>query len=184
MFVLGFGGVCLLSGTHWVEAQETGINSNKAGCAVVAGFCAIQAPFCQPGVSQANFYKLNNDICLDSYKDTKSANRAIAKRAWTNLAGQKLNVVITAYSSTIQETDDTPFLTANGSYVRDGIVANNLLPFGTKVKIPAIYGDKVFSVEDRMHQRLGGDHFDIWFPSQSQAREFGVKYTYVEVLNE
>jgi len=27
--------------------------------------------------------------------------------------------------------------------VKDGIVANNLLPFGTEIKLPGIFGDKV-----------------------------------------
>jgi len=51
---------------------------------------------------------------------------------------KKILVVITAYSSTVDQTDDTPFITANGSFVRDGIVANNMLPFGTKIKIPEL----------------------------------------------
>ena len=51
--------------------------------------------------------------------------------------------LITGYSSTPQETEDTPFLTASGKKVRDGIVANNFLPFGTKIKIPKIFGDKI-----------------------------------------
>lgn len=51
---------------------------------------------------------------------------------------------ITAYSSSVDETDGTPFITANGARVRDGIVATNLLPFGTKIKIPSLFGGKVF----------------------------------------
>lgn len=95
---------------------------------------------------------------------------------------KKLNVVLTAYSSTIEETDDTPFITANGSIVRDGIIANNLLPFGTKVKIPEIYGNKIFTVEDRMHSRKSKYHFDIWLPSKDSAIHFGVKTTYIEII--
>jgi 3D (Asp-Asp-Asp) domain-containing protein len=66
--------------------------------------------------------------------------------------------------------------------VSDGIVANNMLPFGTKIRMPELYGDKVFVVEDRMHQRKGKYHLDIWFPDQSGAKKFGAKITYVEVL--
>jgi 3D (Asp-Asp-Asp) domain-containing protein len=95
-----------------------------------------------------------------------------------------MKVIITAYSSTPEETDDTPFITAAGTPVRDGIVANNLLPFGTKIKIPDLYGNKVFVVEDRMNRRKGNNQFDIWFPSHPQAENFGVKITYIEILED
>ena len=95
---------------------------------------------------------------------------------------QKLPVVITAYSSSVWETDDSPFITASGAWVKDGIIANNYLPFGTKVRIPEIYGDKVFVVEDRMNWKKGNYQIDIWFSSYGEAKEFGAKRTYIEVL--
>ncbi|MBM4177310.1 3D domain-containing protein [Candidatus Gribaldobacteria bacterium] len=93
-----------------------------------------------------------------------------------------LNVIVTAYSSTECQTDDTPFITASNSLVRDGIVANNLLPFGTKVRMPELFGDKVFEVDDRMHQRKGNFHVDVWFPTTEEAKQFGVKFASLEVL--
>ena len=93
----------------------------------------------------------------------------------------KLNVVVTAYSSTPEQTDDTPFITASGTIVREGIVAANFLPMGTKIRLPDIYGDKIFVVEDRMHPRKKY-MVDIWFPSYWEAKEFGAKRTYIEVL--
>lgn len=95
---------------------------------------------------------------------------------------QKLNIIATAYSSTVEETDSTPFLTAAGTKVRDGVIANNYLPFGTKVKIPEIYGDKIFVVEDRMSWKKGNYQIDIWFPSYGEAKTFGAKRTYIEIL--
>jgi 3D (Asp-Asp-Asp) domain-containing protein len=95
---------------------------------------------------------------------------------------RKIRVVVTAYSSTAWETDDSPFVTAAGTRVKEGIVANNLLPFGTKIRIPEIYGDKVFVVEDRMHRRKGYYHVDIWFASHREAKNFGAKRTFIEVL--
>ena len=95
---------------------------------------------------------------------------------------KKLPVIITAYSSTPWETDGNPFITAAGTEVRDGIVANNKYSFGTKIRIPEIFGDKVFVVEDRMNWRKDNYHFDIWFPSYSEALNFGAKRTYIEVL--
>ena len=95
---------------------------------------------------------------------------------------RKIRVVVTAYSSTIWETDDSPFVTAAGTWVKEGIVANNMLPFGTKIRIPELYGDKVFIVEDRMHWRKGYYHVDIWFASYGEAKNFGAKRTFIEVL--
>ena len=95
---------------------------------------------------------------------------------------QKMDVLITAYSSTVSQTDSTPFITASNKYVEDGIVANNLLPFGTKIRFPELYGDKVFVVEDRMHRRKDDNRFDIWFNSYDDAVQFGVQATYVEIL--
>ena len=93
-----------------------------------------------------------------------------------------IKVIITAYSSTPEETDDTPFITAAGTTVRDGIIANNLFPFGTKIRIPELYGDKVFTVEDSMSSKKGYYHFDIWFSSKQGAKDFGAKLTQIEVL--
>ena len=90
-------------------------------------------------------------------------------------------VWITAYSSTPEETDDTPFITASGTSVRDGVLATNLLPFGTEVMIPANFGDKVFTVEDRMHQRKT-NNVDVWMASRSEALQFGRKYATIVVL--
>jgi 3D (Asp-Asp-Asp) domain-containing protein len=90
-------------------------------------------------------------------------------------------VTITGYSSTPDQTDSTPFITASGTYVRDGIVACNFLAFGTKVRFPELYGDKIFVVEDRMAPK-NSHKIDIWFPTRWQALEFGVQKTKVEIL--
>ncbi len=94
--------------------------------------------------------------------------------------GRKMEVIVTAYSSTPWETDDSPEITASGSHVREGIVANNFLPLGTKIRIPELFGDRVFVVEDRMHWKKGNYHIDIWLPSYQEAKNFGVKRTYIE----
>ncbi len=97
---------------------------------------------------------------------------------------REIKMVVTAYSSSIWETDSSPFITAAGTQVRDGVVANNLLAFGTKIRIPEIYGDKIFVIEDRMNSKKGYYHIDIWFPSYWEAKSFGAKRTYVEVIKE
>jgi len=91
-------------------------------------------------------------------------------------------VTATAYSSTVDQTDDTPFITASGTYVRDGIAAANFLPFGTVFRIPDLYGDKVFVVEDRMNQRYW-HRVDIWFPERQMAKEFGIKQIRIEIIS-
>lgn len=90
--------------------------------------------------------------------------------------------VITAYTSTPDQTDDSPFIAASGKRVHDGMIAANWLPFGAIVKIPSLYGDKEFVVEDRMNKRYGYGRMDIWLDaSKSEARKFGVKRVDVEV---
>ena len=94
-----------------------------------------------------------------------------------------LRVRITAYTSLPDETDSTPFITANGTHVRNGIVASNALPFGTKIKIPKLFGNEVFTVEDRMNYKIKNG-VDIWMPTKSDAVDFGVAYTDIVVLKD
>jgi len=96
-------------------------------------------------------------------------------------AARRINVLATGYSSCPFETDATPFITASGSRVKDGTVAINTLPFGTKIRIPELYGDKIFIVEDRMNA-AAGRHVDVWFPSKEEALFFGKNSTYIEVF--
>ena len=98
-----------------------------------------------------------------------------------NTSPVKIKVKITAYSSTVDQCDDDPFVTASGHHVEDGIIAANFLPFNTKVRIPAIYGDKVFVVKDRMNRKYD-DRVDIWFNDTQEAINFGIKSTYIEVF--
>ncbi|KKS44637.1 MAG: hypothetical protein UV48_C0003G0023 [Candidatus Azambacteria bacterium GW2011_GWA2_42_9] len=91
-------------------------------------------------------------------------------------------VVLTAYSSTPDQTDSTPFITALGTRTRDGVIAANFLAFGTKVQIPEIFGDKVFTVEDRMAKKHD-DKIDIWFPERRLAKKFGIQEAEVIILD-
>ncbi len=94
----------------------------------------------------------------------------------------EFETVITAYSSTPEQTDSTPFITASNKRVEDGIVANNYFPFGTKIRIPELYGDKVFVVEDRMNSRKSVYQFDVWHSDHKEAVDFGAQKTKIEVL--
>jgi 3D (Asp-Asp-Asp) domain-containing protein len=94
---------------------------------------------------------------------------------------------ITAYTSDINQCDGSPCITANGFNVCEhGIedsIAANFLKFGTKVKIPELFGDKVFIVRDRMNPRYD-QRVDIWMINKDEAIKFGLKYTRIEILAE
>ncbi len=94
---------------------------------------------------------------------------------------KKMNILVTAYSSSPEETDDTPLITASGSFVHSGVVAANFLPFGTKIRLPEIFGNKIFVVEDRLH-KSHNDRVDIWFPSKEEAVNFGYQVSEMEIL--
>lgn len=104
------------------------------------------------------------------------------KRIWSYLGirsavrlkpevGTTLRVISSAYASSPYQTDATPCITASGTTVRPGVVATNFLPLGTIVSV----GGKKYIVEDRMNRRYDGYYMDIWFPSTSEALEFGRK---------
>lgn len=92
-----------------------------------------------------------------------------------------LTVLVTGYSSTPEETDETPFITASGKYVKKGFVASNFLPLGAKIRLPDIFGDQIFIVEDRMNKKHY-DKIDVWFETQGEAQNFGVKISKLELL--
>ena len=97
-------------------------------------------------------------------------------------ATRPMKVILTAYSSTPGQTDSTPFITANGKQVYDGLIAANWLPFGTRVKFPELLGDKIFTVNDRMHQRFGRGRVDLWLDAPlDKVKAFGVKKVIMEI---
>ncbi|MBI2459522.1 MAG: 3D domain-containing protein [Parcubacteria group bacterium] len=92
---------------------------------------------------------------------------------------------ITAYNSEAGQTDDSPCITANSFNVcANGVedtIAANFLPFGSKVKIPDLFGDRVFVVRDRMNKRFS-NRVDVWMIEKPDAIRFGVKVARIEVL--
>lgn len=104
---------------------------------------------------------------------------SVAKAATIEESSRR--VWVTAYSSSFEETDDTPFITASGKHVRDGIIAANFLPLYSKVRIPEYFGDKIFIVEDRMHPRKT-NFVDIWMPSKYAAIKFGITKTDIIIV--
>lgn len=97
--------------------------------------------------------------------------------------GKRMTVRATAYSSTVDQTDADPFTTASGQKVRSGIIAMNGLKFGTKVRIPQYYGDKVFVIQDRMAKRWGMSRIDIWMPTRADAIQWGIRTVTIEIVS-
>lgn len=96
----------------------------------------------------------------------------------------KTKIIATAYNSLPSQTDSDPCTTASGfnlcEHNQENIIATNFLPFGTLVKIPKLYGDKIFRVEDRMHPKYY-KQIDIWFKDYNQAKKFGWQWIEIEV---
>ncbi|MEA3449800.1 MAG: hypothetical protein U9Q85_02375 [Patescibacteria group bacterium] len=92
---------------------------------------------------------------------------------------------VTAYNSEIGQCDSTPCITANNFNVCEhGIedtVAANWLPFGTKVRMPELFGERIFYVRDRMNKKYS-NRMDIWMLEKQNAKQFGIKVVLIEVL--
>lgn len=97
-------------------------------------------------------------------------------------------VVATAYSSDVNQTDNTPCIPAADydlcqQYEQQGFgntIAANFLPLETQVKLPDLFGEQIFVVRDRMNERYGLGRIDVWLPTRAEAETFGVKYIKME----
>lgn len=93
---------------------------------------------------------------------------------------EKFLTVVTAYSSSLDETSGDPWITASGERVREGIVAcSRKYPFGTRL---VIEGD-VYECLDRLAPRYD-TRVDIWMPSKDAALTYGAREMWVEVLTD
>lgn len=94
---------------------------------------------------------------------------------------------LTAYNSHPAQTDATPCITASGfnlcEHNQENVIATNFLnlPFGTKVRFPELFDDKIFIVQDRMNARYWRTA-DIWLKDFTKAKAFGRKWTTIEIL--
>ncbi len=110
---------------------------------------------------------------------------------YTDEGNLMLKVLATGYSSSVIETDDTPYITAANTRTRMGVVAlsRDLLKRYTP-NAPFSFGDRIFilglgefTVEDSMHHRWK-QRMDIWFPSRREAFRFGKKNLYITKLTD
>ena len=151
--------------THW---------NKVVFCLILVGASVwIMTPVARSQTLKSEYSKNSLNVVLDG--------ALIAYHSVVNQPfAQVQKVKVTAYSSSPDETDDTPNIAASGTNTRHGVVAANFLPFGTKVRIPNLFGDTVFTVEDRMAKRFQ-DRLDIWFPTKTEAKRFGLQFTEVEI---
>ena len=95
-----------------------------------------------------------------------------------NTVSQKQTGVFTAYTASVEETDEDPTITASNQEVRNGIIANNCLPFGTKIKVKG----RIYEVQDRMNERFGCNKFDIYMCDYYDAINFGRRELQYEII--
>lgn len=81
--------------------------------------------------------------------------------------------VFYTYNAEESQTDGNPYRTASGRIVKDGIVANNCLEFGTKIDVEGV---GVLEVQDRMNSRYGCDDFDVFKEDPAQNFKKTLKY--------
>jgi len=100
---------------------------------------------------------------------------------------EQLMATITAYTSRGAETDIDPFISADGNYVYDGLIAcSREYPFGTEI----ILNDRTYRCGDRMARKndhsvnlsLEKPRFDIWMSDLAAARQWGRRDLAVVVL--
>lgn len=87
---------------------------------------------------------------------------------------------ITAYTSSVNETDDTPFETASGAQTGEGVIAcPPKYDFGTQVLIEG----RQYTCKDRMNRRYHNqERFDIWVETKDEAFDWGVRELEIKVL--
>ena len=92
---------------------------------------------------------------------------------------QVVTAQVSAYTSSKDETDVEPFITASGSKTGPGVLAcPTRLEFGTKVEIDG----KTYICLDRMNKRYRDKEvYDIWVPSKEVAYDWGRKTLEIKI---
>lgn len=87
---------------------------------------------------------------------------------------------VSAYTSSVDETDDTPNINAQGTKPGPGSIAcPSRYEFGTEV----IIKNESYFCDDRMNPRYaGGDYFDIWMETKTEAYQWGRRTVEVMVV--
>jgi 3D (Asp-Asp-Asp) domain-containing protein len=93
---------------------------------------------------------------------------------------QIVKAEVTKYSSEPGQTDDSPFITANGDYVGKGTIACPArFAFGTEIEIDG----QTYFCNDRMAERYrAGNYFDVWTESTPDAIEWGRRQKEIKIF--
>ncbi len=91
-----------------------------------------------------------------------------------------VKAIVTAYTSSVDETDDRPWETASGAIAgHSSIACPERLKFGTRIKIK----EKEYICDDRMNIKYRDrEHFDIWKTTKKEAFAWGRQNIEVEIL--
>ncbi|MBI4812325.1 3D domain-containing protein [Candidatus Falkowbacteria bacterium] len=158
------------------ENQIISRHSREGGNPEFVQYTTVLAPRVKPEDDKDIISQLGQEEELPIVHLPQSADKAVKKSGI---------YVITAYNSEVGQTDGSPCITANGfnvcEYGVEDTIAANFLPFGAKVKMPNLFGDKVFVVRDRMNSRYSS-RLDVWMINKTDAKKFGVKLAKIEVL--
>lgn len=139
------------------------------------------------------------DEPLDDNVNEAAAEDAPQEDLVDPFAGREvLEVTMTAYSSTVDQTDDSPFTTSTLQPVRSGIVAVSRdllaeqLPYGTTLRVLEAHGEgekcgawqipMLLEVQDTMHLRKR-NQIDLWLPSRDEALQWGYCQATVEIID-
>lgn len=169
LFIILIFSVFLISTpVHYLMAQKLGYDYNFQ-----PEILNLINPAMDGLINKVNILNLRNQTSTDiklilPEAQIKSEPRQIKK------------LIITAYSSTTDQTDSTPFITASGSTVYFGTAAANCLPFTTRIRIPEIFNEQIFAIKDTMHRRFAC-RIDIWLPTRQEALDFGIKRSEVYI---
>lgn len=119
-------------------------------------------------------------FALIPYHIEVNKNVAISETKPEIIVVEKFEASVSAYTSRAEETDNTPFITANGDHVYSGGVAcPSRYKFGTKVLIDG----KTFKCNDRMNKRYrDGNYFDVWFQDYDLAVEHGRRQVEISIV--
>jgi 3D (Asp-Asp-Asp) domain-containing protein len=120
--------------------------------------------------------------------------------AFAQTGPKRMILQATAYTSSVRETDSTPFVTATGMRTRLGVLAVSpdllrVLPYGTKVRLKDLgtvqgrgrgqfsylFEGRVFVVADVMNPRMR-QKLDVWLPDRATALRFGRRLVQLEVV--
>lgn len=123
-------------------------------------------------------------VGIEAYPRERTVARLLVSESLTvrsTLAdGSIVRVLSTAYSSTVDQTDASPFVAASGRRVGPGIIAANFLPFGTQVRI----GQQIYTVWDRLNARYNDKYIvDIWMTTRSEAVRYGARIVEIEIVS-